>query len=157
MTQTVKGKTRAEAERMFDSFHGLVTGQGGGEELGTLQAFSGVALSAAVKCATLAWHAMRSALARRGVSVRTGFERVTDDMLARELRAANRDGTPICVGNADGPFAVRDECPHSGFPLSNGTLLPAAASECGWHGAQFDCRTGAVLEGPADDPLIDMT
>jgi len=81
----------------------------------------------------------------------TAFERVTDDSLATgELRAAR-----LCVGNADGQlFAVRDECPHSAFPLSNGTLLPGARLECGWHGAQFDCRTGAVLEGPADDPLV---
>ncbi|HEV8411526.1 MAG TPA: Rieske (2Fe-2S) protein [Gemmatimonadaceae bacterium] len=85
------------------------------------------------------------------------FERVTDDTIGPgELRAARlADGTPVCVGNADGQlFAVRDECPHSAFPLSNGTLLPGARLECGWHGAQFDCRTGAVLEGPADEPLI---
>jgi 3-phenylpropionate/trans-cinnamate dioxygenase ferredoxin component len=86
-----------------------------------------------------------------------GFERVTEDTLANgELRAARMaNGTPLCVGNADGQlFAVRDECPHSAFPLSNGQLLPGARLECGWHGAQFDCRTGAVLEGPADDPLV---
>mgnify|MGYP001599098501 CR=1 FL=1 len=85
------------------------------------------------------------------------FERLTDGALAAgELRAARlADGTPICIGNAGGQlFAVRDECPHSAFPLSNGTLLPGARLECGWHGAQFDCRTGAVLEGPADDPLV---
>ncbi len=64
MTQSVKGKTRDEVVRLFDSFHGLVTGHGGGEELGTLKAFSGVSrFPLRVKCATLAWHAMRSALA----------------------------------------------------------------------------------------------
>ncbi len=86
-----------------------------------------------------------------------GFERVTDATLAAgELRAARlADGTPICVGNSDGLlFAVRDECPHSAFPLSNGTLLAGGVLECGWHGAHFDCRTGAVLEGPAEDPLV---
>lgn len=63
MTQTVKGKTRAEAERIFDSFHALVTGHGGGEELGSLKAFSGVSrFPLRVKCATLAWHALRAAL-----------------------------------------------------------------------------------------------
>ncbi len=84
------------------------------------------------------------------------FERVTDDTIAPgELRATRLlDGTPICIGKTDGLlFAVRDECPHSAFPLSNGTLLPGARLECGWHGALFDCRTGAVLEGPADEPL----
>lgn len=89
--------------------------------------------------------------------VLSDFERVTDDAIAAgELRAVRlADGTPVCVGNADGQlFAVRDECPHSAFPLSNGTLLPGARLECGWHGAQFDCRTGTVLEGPAEDPLV---
>ncbi|HEV8411527.1 MAG TPA: SUF system NifU family Fe-S cluster assembly protein [Gemmatimonadaceae bacterium] len=63
MTQTVKGKTRAEAERIFESFHGLVTGNDTGEDLGKLKAFAGVArFPLRVKCATLAWHAMKSAL-----------------------------------------------------------------------------------------------
>ena len=89
--------------------------------------------------------------------IAAGFERVTDDTLATgELRAAHlAGGTALCVGNADGRFfAVRDECPHSAFPLSRGQLLPGARLECGWHGAQFDCRTGAVLEGPANDRLV---
>jgi 3-phenylpropionate/trans-cinnamate dioxygenase ferredoxin subunit len=73
-----------------------------------------------------------------------------------ELRAARlADGTPVCLGNADGLlFAVRDECPHSAFPLSQGALISGARLECGWHGAQFDCATGAVIEGPADEPLV---
>jgi nitrogen fixation NifU-like protein len=63
MTQTVKGKTRAEAAKIFESFHGLVTGNGGGEELGSLKAFAGVSrFPLRVKCATLAWHALRSAM-----------------------------------------------------------------------------------------------
>lgn len=63
MTQVVKGKTRAEAAAIFDSFHGLVTGHGGGENLGSLKAFSGVSrFPLRVKCATLAWHALKSAL-----------------------------------------------------------------------------------------------
>ncbi|MFI5231142.1 MAG: Fe-S cluster assembly sulfur transfer protein SufU [Gemmatimonadales bacterium] len=68
MTQAVKGKTREQAENIFDSFHGLVTGHGGGEELGSLKAFSGVSrFPLRVKCATLAWHALKSALADAGV------------------------------------------------------------------------------------------
>ena len=63
MTQAVKGKTRAEAAAIFESFHGLVTGRGGGDELGSLKAFSGVSrFPLRVKCATLAWHALKSAL-----------------------------------------------------------------------------------------------
>jgi nitrogen fixation NifU-like protein len=68
MTQAVKGKTRAEVEKLFESFHGLVTGHPDQAELGKLQAFSGVSrFPLRVKCATLAWHALKSALADAGV------------------------------------------------------------------------------------------
>jgi NifU-like protein involved in Fe-S cluster formation len=64
MTQTLKGKTTAEAEAVFEKFHDLVTGQGdGGEDLGKLAVFAGVSeFPLRVKCATLAWHALRAAL-----------------------------------------------------------------------------------------------
>ena len=69
MTSTVKGKTTAEAQKLFDTFHQLVTGEnaagGGGAplDLGRLAAFSGVSeFPARVKCATLAWHTLHSAL-----------------------------------------------------------------------------------------------
>jgi nitrogen fixation protein NifU and related proteins len=71
MTAAVKGKTRAEAEALFERFHRLVTGRAAegdaaGERpaLGTLAAFGGVArFPIRVKCASLSWHALRSALA----------------------------------------------------------------------------------------------
>jgi nitrogen fixation protein NifU and related proteins len=67
MTQMLKGKTRAEAEQLFERFHGLVTGHaasGGGQtDLGKLQVFSGVCeFPVRVKCATLAWHTLLAAL-----------------------------------------------------------------------------------------------
>ena len=67
MTDAVKGKTIAEAEALFERFHLLVTGKLPDTEqqsLGSLRAFSGVArFPLRVKCASLAWHAMHSALA----------------------------------------------------------------------------------------------
>jgi nitrogen fixation protein NifU and related proteins len=65
MTQMLKGKTTAEAETVFEKFHDLVTGRGdgSGEELGKLAVFAGVSeFPLRVKCATLAWHALRAAL-----------------------------------------------------------------------------------------------
>jgi nitrogen fixation NifU-like protein len=66
MTGAVKGKTRAEAEALFERFHRLVTGRSAGEApetLGKLAVFSGVsAFPIRVKCASLAWHTLRSAL-----------------------------------------------------------------------------------------------
>jgi nitrogen fixation NifU-like protein len=66
MTSSVKGKTRAEAEALFEQFHKLVTGHLDEAEhgsLGSLRAFAGVSkFPLRVKCASLAWHAMKSAL-----------------------------------------------------------------------------------------------
>ena len=63
MTQSLKGKSQGEAEELFTKFHDLVTGNGTGDEIGKLAAFSGVSeFPLRVKCATLAWHALRAAL-----------------------------------------------------------------------------------------------
>ena len=66
MSSTVKGKSAEEANRLFETFHGLVTGDSSrvdATELGRLAAFSGVSeFPARVKCATLAWHTLRTAL-----------------------------------------------------------------------------------------------
>lgn len=66
MTQMLKGKKREEAEKLFEEFHKLVTGQaeaGDKADLGKLMVFSGVCeYPSRVKCATLAWHALHAAL-----------------------------------------------------------------------------------------------
>jgi nitrogen fixation NifU-like protein len=76
MTESVKGKTRAEAEALFDSFHHLVTGKrlpsDQGPALGKLEVFSGVSeFPVRVKCATLAWHTLHAALNGEGEVVST--------------------------------------------------------------------------------------
>jgi nitrogen fixation protein NifU and related proteins len=75
MTQSLKGKTRAEAETLFDQFHKLVTGQPANErraELGKLTVFSGVSeFPVRVKCATLAWHALHAAMRGKQETVST--------------------------------------------------------------------------------------
>jgi len=67
MTGMVKGKSGAEADAIFERFHRLVTEgpQPGDEELlGKLAIFGGVhEFPARVKCASLAWHALKQALA----------------------------------------------------------------------------------------------
>ncbi len=65
------------------------------------------------------------------------------------------NGTNLVIGRHQGGlFAAKDSCPHSEFPLSEGTLYPDGEVECCWHGARFDCRTGAVRRGPADEPWV---
>ena len=67
MTQAVKGKTRDEAEVLFDEFHKMVTGELDAESednhLGKLKIFAGVLeFPARVKCASLSWHTLHAAL-----------------------------------------------------------------------------------------------
>jgi nitrogen fixation NifU-like protein len=65
MTEAVKGKTRAEAEQLFERIHELLTDDAApvDEQLGKLAALSGVReFPARVKCASLCWHTLASAL-----------------------------------------------------------------------------------------------
>jgi nitrogen fixation protein NifU and related proteins len=69
MTESVKGKTRAEAEALFARFHALVTAspdkaaENAAPELGKLAVFSGVCeFPVRVKCAALPWHTLKAAL-----------------------------------------------------------------------------------------------
>jgi nitrogen fixation NifU-like protein len=76
MTESVKGKTLAEVETLFEVFHKLVTGKppdgGTPPELGKLAVFSGVSeFPVRVKCATLSWHTLHAALQDKGEMVST--------------------------------------------------------------------------------------
>ena len=67
MTVAVKGKTKEDAEVLFNEFHSMVTGELDEEKepnhLGRLTIFSGVReFPVRVKCASLAWHTLKAAL-----------------------------------------------------------------------------------------------
>jgi nitrogen fixation protein NifU and related proteins len=65
MTEAVKGRTRSEALHLFERVHQLLTDDAAppAEELGKLAALSGVReYPARVKCASLCWHTLASAL-----------------------------------------------------------------------------------------------
>jgi len=64
MTESLKGKTREEALKLLDKFHELLTTDVQvSKDLGKLVVFCGVRdYQARVKCATLAWHTLKSAL-----------------------------------------------------------------------------------------------
>ena len=69
MTESLKGKTRAQAEDLFERFHRLVTRDASGATqetdpaLGKLAVFSGVSeFPVRVKCASLPWHTLKAAL-----------------------------------------------------------------------------------------------
>ena len=76
MTQAVKGHTVAEVQKLFDAFHELVTSDPQQEVddsgVGKLAVLAGVReYPVRVKCATLAWHTLRAALAGSATTVKT--------------------------------------------------------------------------------------
>jgi nitrogen fixation NifU-like protein len=76
MTGTVKGKSATEVDRLFESFHALVTEGPGAvpdlDAMGKLAVFAGVhEYPTRVKCASLAWHTLRAALRGAGEPVTT--------------------------------------------------------------------------------------
>jgi nitrite reductase/ring-hydroxylating ferredoxin subunit/uncharacterized membrane protein len=51
-----------------------------------------------------------------------------------------------------GYVAFDDRCPHRGGSLAGGAMIGGVV-QCPWHGSQFDCRSGAVVAGPAEEPI----
>jgi cysteine desulfurase/selenocysteine lyase len=76
MTEALKGKTIAQAEALFERFHDVVTSPGDApvntDGLGKLAVFAGVReYPARVKCASLAWHTLKAAVATPDAVVST--------------------------------------------------------------------------------------
>jgi nitrogen fixation protein NifU and related proteins len=72
MTEALKGKRVADAERLFGQVHGLLTGASDAEPDGKLAVLGGVrAYPSRIKCATLAWHTLNGALRGEREPVRT--------------------------------------------------------------------------------------
>jgi nitrogen fixation protein NifU and related proteins len=77
MTQAVKGKTKQDAETLFNEFHQMVTGEldeaATENHLGRLTIFAGVRdFPARVKCASLSWHTMHAALNNQEIASTEG-------------------------------------------------------------------------------------
>jgi nitrogen fixation NifU-like protein len=75
LTESVKGRSVAEAEKLFGTMHAMLTRDDSDVDvasLGKLGALSGVrAFPARVKCASLCWHTLDAALHRQTEPVRT--------------------------------------------------------------------------------------
>jgi len=70
------------------------------------------------------------------------------------LGVERSDGEQVCLYNYRGSIgAIGNVCTHAEFLLSDGTLRNDGNLECAWHGTWFDCRTGDVRRGPAEDPV----
>jgi 3-phenylpropionate/trans-cinnamate dioxygenase ferredoxin component len=70
------------------------------------------------------------------------------------LQRVRSAGDAIClVRHGNEISALSDICTHQHFSMSLGDLLPDGTLQCAWHGARYDCRTGAVKQVPAISPL----
>lgn len=59
----------------------------------------------------------------------------------------------VAVFNVAGNFcATQAKCTHRGGPLNEGKLDGSTVT-CPWHGTQYNVCTGAVLRGPAIEPV----
>jgi nitrogen fixation NifU-like protein len=77
LTEFARGKTRAEVERMFEAVHEMVTTGKVADGVGKLAVFAGVhKYPARVKCAILAWHALKAALQGDQTPVTTESETI---------------------------------------------------------------------------------
>ncbi len=75
------------------------------------------------------------------------------DLREGEMRAFDVHGTQITVANVGGVFhAFDDTCTHMACSLAEGDLEETTVI-CPCHGAEFDVTSGAVLQGPAREPL----
>ena len=71
-----------------------------------------------------------------------------NDISPGKMIKSSIDGREILVANINGEFfATDDSCTHSGSSLSEGKL-DGCVITCGWHKAEFDCKTGKLLKFP---------
>jgi 3-phenylpropionate/trans-cinnamate dioxygenase ferredoxin component len=75
------------------------------------------------------------------------------DLEEGEMRAFDVRGTKIALANVGGAFhAFGDTCTHLQCSLAEGDLEETTVI-CPCHGSEFDVRSGAVLQGPAREPV----
>ena len=75
------------------------------------------------------------------------------DLSDGEMRLVDVDGDGIVIANLKGDYyAFHNECTHSYCSLSEGDLK-GEIIQCPCHGAEFDIRTGEVINPPAVEPL----
>ena len=71
------------------------------------------------------------------------------DISSGKMIKVSIDGKDVLIANIDGKYCATDDtCTHSGSSLSEGKL-DGCIITCGWHGAQFDCKTGKLAKFPA--------
>jgi nitrite reductase/ring-hydroxylating ferredoxin subunit len=76
-----------------------------------------------------------------------------DDLKEGEMQAFKVLDNKVAVANVGGTFyAFDDTCTHEACSLAEGELEETILT-CGCHGSQFDVTSGALLRGPAQEPV----
>jgi len=73
----------------------------------------------------------------------------TSDFPPGKMQMISVEGKDVLVLNLDGSYyAIDDTCTHMGASLTEGQLEGSTVI-CGWHGANFDCKSGKLEKFPA--------
>lgn len=77
----------------------------------------------------------------------------SDELEVDQMKLLRINGRRIVLARThQGYVAFDDRCTHRGGSLAGGVMVDGVA-QCPWHGSQFDCRSGAVRAGPAEQPI----
>jgi uncharacterized membrane protein/nitrite reductase/ring-hydroxylating ferredoxin subunit len=77
----------------------------------------------------------------------------SDELEVNQMKLLRLSGRRLVLARTeDGYVAFDDRCTHRGGSLAGGVMI-AGMVQCPWHGSQFDCRSGAVKAGPAEEPI----
>ena len=78
----------------------------------------------------------------------------SDDVVEGEARNFEMGGQVVGVARVGGDLlAFSDVCTHRQCSLTADGDVDGTVIECGCHGSRFDMKTGAVLAGPATEPI----
>jgi nitrite reductase/ring-hydroxylating ferredoxin subunit/uncharacterized membrane protein len=76
-----------------------------------------------------------------------------DELKVNQMKLLHLDGRRLVLARTEeGYVAFADRCTHRGGSLAGGVMIGGGV-QCPWHGSQFDCRSGAVRAGPAQQPI----
>ena len=77
-----------------------------------------------------------------------------DEVAEGDTAGFEVEGTQVGVARIDGTlYAFSDVCTHRGCSLSSGGELDGTEITCECHGSVFDLTSGAILDGPASEPI----
>jgi uncharacterized membrane protein/nitrite reductase/ring-hydroxylating ferredoxin subunit len=76
-----------------------------------------------------------------------------EELRVNQMKLLHVDGRRLVLARTEeGYVAFDDRCTHRGGSLAGGVMIGGVV-QCPWHGSQFDCRSGTVRAGPAQQPI----